>query len=86
MRDGAQLDSGIPERDAASFELPLNLGVGSYSITASLHVGAGHVFGNYDWWDGVESIQVWLTCSDLKTTRMWKPVSGCLSPFLRLTL
>jgi lipopolysaccharide transport system ATP-binding protein len=43
---------------SARFTLPLNLGVGSYSITASFHAGATHVYGNYDWWDGLETIQV----------------------------
>ncbi len=42
----------------ATFEFPLNLGVGVYSVTVSLHAGAAHVHGNYDWWDGVESIRV----------------------------
>lgn len=53
----------------ASFELPLNLGVGTYSVTASLHAGATHVLGNYDWWDGVESIQV--------LPGREKPFTGC---------
>lgn len=46
------------QRFVATFELPLNIGVGVYSITASLHAGASHVHGNYDWWDGVRSFQV----------------------------
>ena len=45
-------------RFSAVFTLPLNLGVGIYSVTASLHAGSAHVHGNYDWWDGVQSIQV----------------------------
>jgi lipopolysaccharide transport system ATP-binding protein len=42
----------------AKFSLPLNLGVGNYSISASLHAGEAHILGNYDWWDGIETIQV----------------------------
>jgi len=42
----------------AEFELPLAIGVGSYSLTIALHVGATHVEGNYDWWDEVTTFQV----------------------------
>jgi lipopolysaccharide transport system ATP-binding protein len=42
----------------AEFELPLTIGVGSYSLTVALHVGASHVEGNYDWWDEVTTFQV----------------------------
>jgi len=42
----------------ATFELPMNLGVGVYSVSAALHCGASHVLGNYDWWDGIQSFQV----------------------------
>lgn len=42
----------------AEFALPANLGVGSYSLTVALHVGAVHVEGNYDWWDEVTTFQV----------------------------
>ena len=33
------------------FTLPLNLGSGSYSLSAAIHSGATHLEGNYDWWD-----------------------------------
>ncbi len=36
---------------AIEFTLPLNLGGGSYSISAAVHPGATHLEGNYDWWD-----------------------------------
>lgn len=43
---------------AAEFEVPLQIGVGSYAVTVALHVGASHVEGNYDWWDEVATFQV----------------------------
>jgi lipopolysaccharide transport system ATP-binding protein len=56
---------GLPRRalaqgDAfcAEFALPLNLGVGSYTLTTAVHVGAVHIEGNYDWWDEVVTLQV----------------------------
>jgi len=42
----------------AEFSLPLAIGVGSYSLTVALHVGANHVEGNFDWWDEVATFQV----------------------------
>jgi lipopolysaccharide transport system ATP-binding protein len=42
----------------AEFALPLAIGVGQYSLTVALHVGATHVEGNYDWWDEVATFQV----------------------------
>jgi len=40
------------------FEVPANLGVGSYSLTVALHAGAVHLEGNYDWWDHVRVFRV----------------------------
>ncbi len=42
----------------ATFELPVNLGAGNYTLTTALHAGAVHLEGNYDWWDRVEAFQV----------------------------
>ena len=42
----------------AEFEIPVNLGYGNYSVTVSLHAGADHLEGNYDWWDNVLTFQV----------------------------
>jgi lipopolysaccharide transport system ATP-binding protein len=42
----------------AVFDLPVNLGVGGYTLTTALHAGAVHLEGNYDWWDRVEAFQV----------------------------
>lgn len=35
----------------ATFALTLNLGPGSYSLTAALHSGNTHLAGSFDWWD-----------------------------------
>ncbi len=41
------------------FDFPaLDLGVGSYSITAALHAGASHTVANFDWWDRALVFQV----------------------------
>jgi lipopolysaccharide transport system ATP-binding protein len=49
----------VPGDDlVASFELILNLGPGHYSISASIHRGAVHVDGNFDWWDRAVVFQV----------------------------
>jgi lipopolysaccharide transport system ATP-binding protein len=56
---------GVPPRAlaqgeafCAEFALPLNLGVGSYTLSTAVHVGATHIEGNYDWWDDVVNLQV----------------------------
>jgi len=35
----------------ADFSLPLNLGLGNYSLTVALHAGIAHPEGSHDWWD-----------------------------------
>lgn len=42
----------------ASFDLVLNLGCGSYSVTVALHADRAHVAANFDWWDRVLVFQV----------------------------
>jgi lipopolysaccharide transport system ATP-binding protein len=51
-----RVEAGQPFR--AEFRLPLNLGVGTYTLTAALHAGRVHLQGNYDWWDQVVVFQV----------------------------
>lgn len=36
----------------------LNLGIGSYSVSAALHSGSNHASGNYDWWDRLAIFEV----------------------------
>lgn len=49
----------VPGDDlVASFEVVLNLGPGHYSLSASIHRGAVHVDGNFDWWDRAVVFQV----------------------------
>jgi len=40
------------------FDLPANIGFGSYSLTVALHVGEVHLDGNFDWWDNVCTFQM----------------------------
>jgi lipopolysaccharide transport system ATP-binding protein len=42
----------------ADFRLPLNLGIGHYTVTVALHAGVVHLEGNYDWWDQIRAFQV----------------------------
>jgi len=42
----------------ANFELVLNLGPGSYSITIAVHSGAAHTEENYDWLDNAVVFEV----------------------------
>ncbi len=39
------------KRISVSFDLPLNLGIGSYSVTVAVHSSETHLEENYDWWD-----------------------------------
>jgi lipopolysaccharide transport system ATP-binding protein len=44
---------------AVDFQFPaLDLGVGSYSITAAVHSGEQHTHANFDWWDRALVFQV----------------------------
>lgn len=40
------------------FYLPVNFGVGHYSLTVAVHDGYAHLQGNYDWWDHAAMLQV----------------------------
>lgn len=52
-------DVGAGEALAVEFEIPaLDLGVGSYSLTAALHAGGQHTRANFDWWDRAVVFQV----------------------------
>lgn len=46
------------EEEIASFEVVLNLGCGTYSISVALHTHHAHVESNYDWWDRAVVFQV----------------------------
>ena len=43
---------------AAEFDLVLNLGPGTYSVSVALHTRAAHVESNFDWWDRALVFQV----------------------------
>src|SRR5262249_13683343 len=42
----------------ADFDVQLNLGVGTYTLTVAVHSDATHLLANYDWWDKVIGFQV----------------------------
>jgi lipopolysaccharide transport system ATP-binding protein len=42
----------------AEFEVSLNLGAGTYTLTVAVHSGAGHLVDNYDWWDKVIAFEM----------------------------
>jgi lipopolysaccharide transport system ATP-binding protein len=90
---GASLvDVGAGDRMAVDFAIPqLNLGVGSYSVTAALHARDSHTAANYDWWDRSLVFQVTAgnaplsigVCA-LNATARWVPLSPTLAgPFTR---
>ena len=43
---------------AVDFDIQLNLGVGTYTLTVAVHTQATHLVNNYDWWDKVIGFQV----------------------------
>lgn len=50
------LPIGVPHE--FRFSMPVNLGVGHYSLTVAVHAGETHVQGNYDWWEHAYTLQV----------------------------
>jgi len=46
------------EEMTVDFDIQLNLGVGSYTLTAAVHSDATHLASNYDWWDKVIGFRV----------------------------
>ena len=40
------------------FDIQLNLGVGTYTLTVAAHSDATHLVNNYDWWDKVIGFQI----------------------------
>jgi lipopolysaccharide transport system ATP-binding protein len=40
------------------FRMPINFGVGHYSLSVAVHEGYAHLQGNYDWWDHADTLQV----------------------------
>ncbi|WP_019851344.1 ABC transporter ATP-binding protein [Desulfitobacterium sp. PCE1] len=46
------------EKKRVVFSLPLNLGIGHYSLTVAVHEEYSHMQGNYDWWDHAATLQV----------------------------
>jgi lipopolysaccharide transport system ATP-binding protein len=43
---------------AVDFEIRLNLGTGTYTLTVAVHSDATHLVDNYDWWDKVIGFEI----------------------------
>jgi lipopolysaccharide transport system ATP-binding protein len=49
---------GPGDEMTVDFDVQLNLGAGTYTLTVAVHSDATHVVNNYDWWDKVIGFQV----------------------------
>lgn len=49
---------GPGDEMAVDFDIQLNLGAGTYTVTVAVHSDATHLVNNYDWWDKVIGFQV----------------------------
>ncbi|HMH51964.1 MAG TPA: ABC transporter ATP-binding protein [Candidatus Acidoferrum sp.] len=58
----------------ADFEIPLNLGVGSYTLTVAVHSDATHLVDNYDWWDKVIAFEIVAGSEPAFIGSAWLPV------------
>ena len=58
----------------ADFDLHLNLGAGTYTLTAAVHSDATHLVNNYDWWDKVIAFQILPGPEPLFIGSAWLPV------------
>jgi lipopolysaccharide transport system ATP-binding protein len=59
FHQGVNLGVSKPEQKMKiSFKVPVQMGIGHYSLTVAIHDGSTHVQGNYDWWDHAATIQV----------------------------
>ena len=67
------------EAFVGEFELPLNLGVGHYTLTVAIHSGVTHVGDNYDWWDNARALQILPGEGPRFAGACYIPVSGHLT-------
>ena len=56
------------------FDVGMNLGAGSYTLTVAVHSDATHVANNYDWWDKVIGFQMVPGPGSLFIGSAWLPV------------
>jgi len=49
---------GLGDELIVDFDLRLNLGVGTYTLTVAVHGDATHLVTSYDWWDKVLGFQI----------------------------
>jgi len=65
---------GAGEVLVADFEVPLNLGTGTYTLTVAVHGDATHLVDNYDWWDKVIAFEVVPGSQPFFIGSAWLPV------------
>jgi lipopolysaccharide transport system ATP-binding protein len=72
----APIDDAFAPGDeiALEFDLQLNLGVGTYTLTIAVHTDATHLANNYDWWDKVIGFQVVPGPEPMFIGSAWLPV------------
>jgi lipopolysaccharide transport system ATP-binding protein len=58
----------------ADFEIPLNLGAGTYTLTVAVHSDATHLVDNYDWWDKVIAFEIVPGAEPYFVGSAWLPV------------
>ena len=58
----------------ALFEVLLNLGAGTYTLTVAVHSHATHLVDNYDWWDKVIAFEVVAGTQPFFIGSAWLPV------------
>ena len=56
------------------FDVALNLGAGTYTLTVAVHSDATHLANNYDWWDKVIGFQIVPGPEPLFIGSAWLPV------------
>jgi lipopolysaccharide transport system ATP-binding protein len=56
------------------FEVELNLGPGTYTLTVAVHSHATHMLNNYDWWDKVVGFEVLPGGQPVFVGTAWLPV------------
>jgi len=64
----------------ALFDVPLNLGAGTYTLTVAVHSHATHLVDNYDWWDKVIAFEIVPGPQPFFIGSAWLPVRFHVEP------
>ena len=60
---------------SVDFDLSLNLGPGTYTLTVAVHSDATHLVDNYDWWDKVIGFEIIPGLEPAFIGSTWLPVT-----------